>query len=95
MKPQWKSEIRTRLAGLRLAPTREAAIVEELAQYLEDYYAELLAGGANEAEAYEQALAELGGSELLTRELRRMERQITQEPIVLGTNRRANMIADL
>src|ERR671938_507697 len=29
------------------------------------------------------------------RELRRVERQITQEPIVLGTNRRANMLADL
>jgi putative ABC transport system permease protein len=95
MKPQWKSEIRRRLAGLHLAPTREAAIVEELAQYLEDCYAELLAGGASEAEAYEQALAELSGSEFLTRELQRMERQVPQEPIVLGTNRRSNMIADL
>src|SRR6266542_6062069 len=88
MKPQWKSEIRSRLAGWRLAPTRETAIVEELAQYLEDYYAELLAGGASEAEAYEQALAELSGSEFLTRELRRVERQVHQEPVVLGTNRR-------
>src|SRR5262245_35471407 len=95
MKPQWKSEIRRRLAGLHLAPTREAAIVEELAQYLEDYFAELLACGASEAEAYEQALAELSGSEFLARELRRMERQVAQEPIVLGTNRRRNMIADL
>src|SRR5215475_10775227 len=95
MKPQWKPEIRTRLAGLRLAPTRDAAIVEELAQYLEDYYAELLAGGATEAEAYRQTLTELQGSELLTHELRRAERQITPEPIVLGSNRRINMIADL
>src|SRR5215475_1409139 len=95
MKPQWKSEIRTRLAGLRLAPTREAAIVEELAQYLEDCYAELLAGGASRAEAYEQALAELSGSEFLTRELRRMERQVSRESITLGTNRRTKMIADL
>src|SRR5262245_35345183 len=95
MKPQWKSEIRPRLAGLRLAPAREAAVVEELAQYLEDYYAELLAGGASEAEAYEQALADLSGSELLTRELRRLERQVAPEPVVFGTNRRTNMIADL
>src|SRR5262249_596812 len=95
MKPQWKSEIKRRLTDLRLAPTREAAIVEELAQYLEDCYAELLAGGASEAEAYVQALAELSGSEFLTRELRRMERQVPQEPIVLGTNRRTKMIADL
>jgi putative ABC transport system permease protein len=95
MKPHWESEIRLRLAGLRLAPTREAAIVEELAQYLEDYYAELLAGGASEAEACEQALAELSGSEMLQRELRRVERQVHQEPVALGTNRRTNMIADL
>ena len=86
MKPQWKSDIRRRLAGLHLAPIREAAIVEELAQYLEDYYGELLAGGASEAEAYEHAFAELSGSEFLTRELRRMERQVPQEPIVLGIN---------
>src|SRR5262245_3897767 len=92
--PDWKQEIRPRLAGLRLRPTREAAIVEELAQYLEDYYAELVAGGAGEAEAYEQALAELSGSELLARELRRLERGFPQEPIALGTNRRTNMIAD-
>jgi hypothetical protein len=31
---------------LKLEPTREAAIVEELSQRLEDYYTELLAGGA-------------------------------------------------
>src|SRR5215475_5513327 len=73
---------------------REAAIVEELAQYLEDYCAELLAGGATEAEAYRQTLTELDGSELLAHELRRMERQITREPIVLGTNGSSNMIAD-
>src|SRR5262245_13173784 len=95
MKPQWNPEIRTRLAGLRLAPMREAAVVEELAQYLEDYYAELLAGGATEAEAYRQTLTELRGSELFVRELRRLERQVPQEPFVLGTNRRTKMIADL
>jgi hypothetical protein len=43
--PDWKPEIRRRLANLKLEPTREAAIVEELAQYLEDFYAELLASG--------------------------------------------------
>ena len=32
----WKKEIRQRLAGLKLKPTREAEIVEELAQHLED-----------------------------------------------------------
>ncbi len=93
--PDWKAEIGERLVGLQLTPTREAAIVEELAQYLEDCYAESLAGGATEAEAYRQALTELSGSELLEHELRREERHVAPEPIVLGTNRRSNMIADL
>jgi predicted permease len=93
--PEWREEIRWRLAGLQLAPTREAAIVEELAQDLEDCYAELLAGGATESEAYQQTLAELSESERFQRELRRVERQAAPESIVLGTNRRTNMIADL
>src|SRR5215475_2274717 len=93
--PEWKQEIRKRLAPLKLEPAREAAIVEELAQLLDDCYEESLAGGATEAEAYRQTLTELRGSELLAHELRRAERQVAPEPIVLGTNRRINMIADL
>src|SRR5262245_11627222 len=93
--PDWKHEIRRRLTSVKLEPAREAAIVEELAQYLDDCYAELLAGGATESEAYRQTLIELQGSELLAHELRRAERQIVPEPIVLGTNRKTNMIADL
>jgi putative ABC transport system permease protein len=93
--PDWKPEIRRRLAKLRLDPTREAAIVEELEQYLDDCYAELLAGAATEAEAARQTLAELSGSEMLQRELRRAERRVAPEPIVLESNRRTNMIADL
>src|SRR6266545_740350 len=93
--PDWKPEIRRRLANLKLEPTREASVVDELAQHLEDCYAELLAGGATPAEAERQTRAELSGSELLQRELRREERQVPQEPIVLGTNRRTNMIGDV
>jgi putative ABC transport system permease protein len=93
--PDWKAEIRRRLQNLRLEPAREAAIVEELAQYLDDCYAELLAEGETEAEAYQRILAELSESEILERELRRMERQVAPEPIVVGTSRRTNMIADL
>jgi len=92
---QWEKEIRQRLANLKLEPTREAAIVEELAQHLDDYYAELLAGGASEAEAARRTRAELSSSELLARELRRVERQFAPEPIVLGANRRTNMLASL
>ena len=55
--PDWKQEINERLASLNLDPTREDAVVEELAQYLDDHYAELLAGGATEAEAERRTLA--------------------------------------
>jgi len=38
--PDWKAEIRQRLAGLKLEHRRaKAAIVEELAQHLDDCYA--------------------------------------------------------
>jgi predicted permease len=93
--PDWKPEIRRRLAGVKLESARETAIIEELAQYLEDCYAELLSSGVTEAEAHQRTLAELRGSELLARELRRVERRFAPEPITLGTNRRTKMIADL
>jgi len=93
--PEWKEEVRKRLESWKLEPAREAEIVEELAQHLDDRHAELLAGGATEEEAARAALAELSDHELLARELRRVELQATQEPVVLGTNRRINMIADL
>jgi putative ABC transport system permease protein len=91
----WKREIGRRLASLRLEPTREAEIVEELAQHLEDRYAQLLSGGAPPEEAYRAALAELSESESLERELRRVERQFAPEPIALGSIRRTNMLKDL
>ena len=42
--PDWKPELRRRLATLKLEPAREATIIEELAQHLEDSYAELIGG---------------------------------------------------
>src|SRR5215510_13190966 len=93
--PEWKGEVRKRLSGLQLAPARENAIVEEVAQHLDESYAELLASGVSEADAYRHARAELHDGGLLTHGLRRVERSTNPEPIVLGTNRRTNMFADL
>jgi predicted permease len=90
----WKKEISQRLAGLRLAPTREAEIVEELAQYLEDCYEELLALGTTKADAWRKTLEELNESDLLARELNKIERPVSQEPVVLGA-KRINMLGDL
>jgi macrolide transport system ATP-binding/permease protein len=91
---EWKEEIRRRLADSKLEPAREAEIVEELSQHLEDRYAESLSSGATPEEALRAALAELGARELLHQELRRVERPVGQEPIAPGANRRSNMIAD-
>src|SRR2546427_9675451 len=58
--PDWRYAIEQRLDGLRLAPTREAELVEELSQHLDDRYNELRIGGATEEDAYRDALEELG-----------------------------------
>jgi len=94
MMPDWKKEISERVKPLRLAPTREAEIVEELAQCLEDFYDEQLAGGATEADAWRQTLEQLNESDLLTRELNKIERPVRPEPVVLGA-RRINIFSDL
>ena len=82
--PEWNPEILGRLAPLKLAPTREAEITEELGQHLEDRYQELLASGQSEDGAYRTALDELKDEDLLTRSLQRVEKNFYREPIVLG-----------
>jgi putative ABC transport system permease protein len=63
--PDWGNDIRERLAGLRLDPAREASVVEEIAQHLDDRYAELTAGGATPEAARKAALDELSGGPAL------------------------------
>jgi predicted permease len=91
--PDWKKEISERLAGSRLAPTREAEIVEELAQYLEDCYDELLADGTTAADAWRKTSEQLNQSGLLTTELNKIERPVRRDPMVLGA-RRINLVQD-
>ncbi len=93
--PDWKKEIRQRLSSLKLAPARESEIVEELAQHLDDRYQELLADGTSETDAERMTLDELSENALFARELQSVERKTPPEPIVIGTNRRINMIADI
>jgi putative ABC transport system permease protein len=92
---EWKQEIQRQLAAVKLEATREAEIVEELTQHLEDRYEELRCGGASVEEAYQATLTELRDKKLLAEQLRRVERQIKQEPIIFGNNWRQNMIADI
>ena len=41
-RPDWRAEIRQRLAELQLDAAHEAQIVDEMAQHLDDRYEELL-----------------------------------------------------
>ena len=91
----WKKEIRQRLAPLKLAPTRESEIVEELAQHLDDRYQELLADGKSKAVAEQLILDELGGNELFAHDLQGVEHKTPPEPVVIGTNRRISIVADI
>ncbi|HET9180413.1 MAG TPA: ABC transporter permease [Terriglobia bacterium] len=88
--PDWKQEIGKRLTGLKLAPVREAEIVEELAQHLDDRYRELVSSGASEDEARRVALEELSGEELLAKGLRHVEQEARRERIVPGGDGSAN-----
>ncbi len=82
--PEWKREINQQLADLNLPPAREAEIVEEVAQHLDDRYRELLAGGATDTDAHRIALEEISQEELLARGLERVEQQESREPAVPG-----------
>jgi len=82
--PEWSDWIRQQLAPLKLAPTREAEIVEELAQHARDRYADLTSSGVGDAEARRITLDELSGHEFLARELQAVERTNAPGPVVLG-----------
>jgi predicted permease len=82
--PDFKQEVRDRLARLNLEPVRETAIVEEVAQHLEDRYQELLALGMTGPEAGQEVLKELDRGGLLTRGLRRVERRAPPDTATPG-----------
>ena len=90
--PEWKQEVRTRLSGLKLAPPREAEIVEELAQHLEDVYERAVKNGANQAEAKRMALTELDDKKLKT-EIQRSQKPFREQPLL--ESGRSNVLADL
>ena len=93
--PEFKDEIRKRLASLQLSPEREAEIIEELSQHLDDEFERAVSHGATEAEARQAVLTELKESDPLAPSLKRVERRVQQNPIVMGTERKRNMFADL
>ena len=61
----WAREVRTRLSSLRLSPVREAEIIDELSQHLDDRWRELTGGGASPDEATRLTLAEFRSGNVL------------------------------
>lgn len=90
----WKREVQGRLASLRIEPAREAVVIEELAQHLEDRYEELRSEGADDPAAYEAALSELRDEDLLSAGLRFVDRAPRQEPVVEGLAGTGNLVSD-
>src|SRR6185369_2109123 len=90
--PEWTEEVRKRVSGLRLAPSQENEIVEELAQHLEEVYERSVKGGASEAEAKQTALLELTGDDLL-HDIQRTKKPFRETPIVENSGR-SNLLAD-
>src|SRR5438874_2211556 len=89
----WRDPIARRLEGLRLPPTREAEVVEELSQHLDDRSRDLRAGGASESTARREALAELDDADLV-RELTGVEPRAV-EPIPLGSSTASGLVSGL
>ena len=80
----WAQNVRPRLSSLRLSPTRENEIVEELSQHLEDRWRELVAGGASEDDATRLALAEFREGNLLAQYMAPLQQAHAPAPITPG-----------
>lgn len=82
--PDWRSHIRPLLSSLRLSPTRENEIIEELAHHLADWWHELMASGASEDEATRLALAGLTDRNLLAQRIRTLRQAQTRVSVTPG-----------
>ena len=92
--PDWTEELRRRLSPLRLSPTCEADIVDELSQHLDDRWRELIAGGAWPDEATRLTLAEFRDGNLLARHLAPLRLAHQSASITPGAPAR-HMLGDL
>lgn len=82
--PDWAQHVRPRLSSLRLSPTRENEIVDELSQHLDDRWRELIAGGASPDEAARLALADFREGNLLAQYMAPLRQVHAPAPITPG-----------
>jgi putative ABC transport system permease protein len=91
--PDWKEEIRKRLTGLSIDPAREAEIIDELAQHLDDLYQRCIAKGLSEHESTRIALLDLADADSLPNELKRVHKPFHEAPVPGGAGR-SNLLTD-
>jgi predicted permease len=72
-----------------LSPEREAEIVEELSQHLDERYEELRLAGAKDREAFLRALDELLEPDSLARGMRSLRQARVPPPVTLGAGKRS------
>jgi predicted permease len=82
--PDWTEHLRRRLASLSLSPSREAEIIEELSQHLEQRYEELRADGASDDEALRLAIEELVDQDALADQMRSLRQAQSPPPVTPG-----------
>ena len=87
MPDNWSRDLRARLAELRLSPAREAEILEELSQHLDDRYEELRAAGSGDADARRLVIEELSEAGGLARWMQGLSQAHTPPPVVFGQPR--------
>jgi predicted permease len=91
---EWTPHLRPRLAPLRLSPAREAEIIEELSQHLDERLDELRANGESEDGALRLAIEELLEPDTLARYMRPL-RQARLPPAVTPGGHRRLLVGDL
>jgi predicted permease len=91
---EWQSEVRARLAHLRLKPEREADIVDEIAQHLAERYREAISGGASPEEATREALAEFRAGNALAQRIAALRQAHAPAGVMAGAST-GRLLADL
>jgi predicted permease len=86
-KADWADDLRRRLGALNFRPEREADIIEELSQHLDDRVREMTASGMSRQDARRRALSELSEHDLLAPHFARLRQAHASVPIQPGIPR--------
>jgi putative ABC transport system permease protein len=89
----WSKEIEVAIAPLNLSAAREAGVVEELSQYLNDGYEELLISGVSEEQAHRILKQDLTDGKLVAG-LKAALRE-TSAPIPIGREKQESLLAGI